>query len=938
MLQTTLPLNSTLQRMTDKARQRNYTYCEAYLIRSSARHRHIGCDVIEKLRPVEEQFSRKAVESAELSASVKSDVSLQEILCESGLLVLRQASFAMAADETSELCNALQSIQPIYLEAEEIDVASVRSYFRHLRNLVREHIKGYASQRFDAYLVVADEFLSQTVLTRTHREEILERTNQRYSVHHPSVSSFPDQITKIVYSVLELAALQALPDGHGRLFRFGRSVYDAKRSIGAENVSLSQYFDFLRQATKDTVRGLERASIEVALEHVCDFLLTVDEVHSHRDSILGPVLKRAKLEAESITSHLQQILEAVLFGSIEGGQDYMTLQLEEIAAKMHKEQCPVSTVAEALHGVRRAVESRLSPRALLVIQEPLEAAAQYFVQIAEMSVSNQAMLQAIADQLEEKFQSFFSRHIGAKSYVTRDQEQYLYNAALSQLPYSGAIMIGRYQATGEFFAEYGFNEEMMLLSLELLENSIRKSFSGQTLGRMLPTWKKIRQHLECSCIIAKNYETIINESVNAVIQKHGSGFSDSEEARESVRREVLMILQTSMVSIIPGGTDTLRMGVAHLIERNVESETSSAIVETIYDSLVQALKKHLIPNQHQRLIPILERIRDTLKAASIIGPSVEETVKQLVEAHAESAHESVREQLRQDFQNLIFRTLLAPTPGGDDWLESHVSIMMKRAQVSSSYASSLHSAVVDLKKRFHRSLDRKTAPAFEDRLARIAESFDLLAEVQTAGSKVTSVAVEKIAVGHQPYFAELVDRSMECAIVSGVVGSHSSVRRFARLALFSAKERNIDAASIHSAYSDMISEISRSLSRSNRKALVPRLESIRDYLTIAAELGANEQTILNESLELLNPQESAEADRDDKVLLLRGSAMALLPECHQDQDLARDVIRYRSSNSNSDSVRSAGSSLKKSVSVHIKAGPVNDFARKVEETAELAAR
>ncbi|MDX2177773.1 MAG: hypothetical protein SF028_15025 [Candidatus Sumerlaeia bacterium] len=973
MLRTILPLAESPYRLTDLARQRNYTYEESTVLESSARLRELGCGAIERLRPQEARIAESALSAAaaDFAALGEAGAELREALRAAVLAILRQAQLAMATDSTEAFSKSLLSFRAPFWVAPGFTGETARTVFEALRDEALAALPGYQGRRFDEYLKVASRFMATVAEVGQVAESIVEEAASAVLARHPAVASrradLPRLLREELLQCLATSVDAMVPDGDAQVPPFGKRIGSRDRAGLFERREALDMAAALRAAIQ---RHLQLARGAEFLEHVrvvTEYAALVRDAHARRADILAAVERRASERhagAAAAMPRLRQWLgeafDACVAGAVPGGRDEMIAALERASAEIAREKPSADLAGDCFQFLVEESEAALSSLSLIQVQHLLHRASHYFFQTCEVAEKGEAMLNGVVDRLAAEHEAFFGRRLGAKAYVVRDQEQVLYNIALGLVPGAEMTTVGRFQAFGEFLGEHGFSQDMMFRSFALLEEACLANFSPRAQSYFMPMWTQVRRYLETVCAMPAPLKKILGEAAAAVSAKHGPALARFPDAERKVHRDLLALLHTCAVTMVPNGERVLRRGLAHFIESIDDARMEPEMLETSFGGLVEAVRTHLPSPHREWLLPALERGRTMIVAAARLAPALEpaakEAAQEALRKHPQVAerHTAASRRGAEDMVHFAKRALLGIAPGGAEWAAQGLW-RFGSSVVESNYGESF---LPDAYSAFHARLTREAkgpgADAFDASMKPMLEALALFSELGAREGSIVASAADDLFAKHPAMLSRYPDCRQKTAedfrdalrycVMGGVPGGQWWIRRYARVQMFVFRHSAFDPAVIGDAYDALASQARANLRGPGAAALAQRLELVRNYLVIAAGLGANEARILDDAWERFTKRHNGKVSTeraardwaaDGTRLVLRASALAMLPECALYQHEVGAAVRASAARGplSPELARDAFESLREAAGAGLAHGPVDQFAAKIRETA-----
>ncbi len=973
MLDTTLPLNPSLVLLTDRARQRNYTYEECTLIAAAARTKSLGCDVLSVIQEHESVLVDAALRRGVPALGPEEVETLRAAMT----LCLRQSGLAMAADEVDELCRALVSLQPIFWGEPGLRGDAVHRAFEALRTETRARIPGYTGRRFDQYIKACCRYLTLCAEVGACAPAAIEESAQALFDRMPELSrKYPAAREKAVADQLQFvlyAVHSTLPDGDQRMLAMGRVVYEFARRAKFEPSMMLQSITLLR---KSMHKALPKGRCHEYLQRerqVLEYVYALCEVATKRETILqaakapvaaSPTNGSDAPAADGLAVYAGRVLDLAILGSVPGSRDALIFGAEEIALEWAR-MVPDTVAATAmLQALLHEAERSLSSLAYMQLQHPLHRLVHFLSQALNLAHHRGVMLDGVVSALEEKYPEFYTRHLGGRSYTRRDHEQLIYNTALSLLPGAEYTTVGRFQAFGEFLADYGFKKELMFDFFEMLEQAFVGTYDAQALGYLLPYWARVRRYLEAECTLAATYQKIIDDTLAVVSQKYPAEMKRTPDAAAKCNRDLKTMLQTAMASTLPGGERIIRRGMAHFIESILDSCMPADLLDLTVATLKKNVQAHLEQTYSSWILPILEKMHVAIRATAQLAPHLGEVVDASARgvlarhAQAEAIYPEALRRAGDDFDNALRRCLLALAPGGADWLAEGTWAFGNSLIASGYPPNMLVDGFGELKKQARKHLDRPTASAFDAVMDPFLEAVGVYTELAEHEQGIITATMDAVFKSHPTVLAKYPDcrqkaaedlsDALRYAVMGTIPGGDWWVRRFARVEMNVCNKSAFDPSFIHDTYAALARVAGEKLSRGARKVILPQLELMRDYMALIAGIAQREQVILEQSVEelvkkhgdgVLRFPNARDKSISDERMVLRSSAMALFPQCQLIQDEVAAVIRAAGRKSHFDPavMRDAFAILKQSCTQHLSTGPVATLTKKIQACSQVLA-
>jgi hypothetical protein len=969
----------SLEKMIDRARQRHFTDEEITRIAHSAGRMAQGCDVAEAIAASEGDLVNRAVTAtlgrfpAVEGRSPNARPLAVELLQQS----LRQAALAMALDDGDRYFTTLAEYQSVVWNA-GLEPAFVESLFEELRDVVRARI---GNKLYDAWLKIAARFFTANAAVGASCHAIINEVAAQVISEFPELANrFPDCEAKIradLEKYLSHTALGLLDDGHHRVFRMLHTYHQAaaRSRYGAAPVQAA--CDLLSDACRRHLAAGPTVEFLAELKRVTHFLVLSADLIDKRDAILNSVVEtlyalhpdkanaNGRSDVREMTKRdLWLVLEHVAFGTHPGGQQKMLDVMAEFNLTLFRFNFGARLIIDAYQLLLEACRRELSGGSLAVLEPHLHRACHYVAMSADLAEKQEPMLNSLAEELAARYPDYYNRHPTSKVYVTRDQEQVLHNIALGLLAGSHHLTVGRFSVFGEYLVHARFNEKMMLESFEMLEQACLTNLSGQSLARLIPRMRRVRQYLELCSMLAFKEEEIVKEVSEAVFNRYATEIDRFSSGREKVKRDLETMLHTAAIAFIPDGEKVLVRGLENFYENLLRSRMNKEMIELTYRSLAKATAARF-PSHKNTYIPVLDSCATFLHVACDVAEHQDSIVAAAVEAafakypEMTTRYAGARRRAEEDLELVVRRCALALVPGGEEPLASGMWRFLDSIMASRFDPEFLKLAYGELRKGVSKKLDRVSNNSLGAVMDKVIAAIDLFAELSQKEGTIVGEAVAALFSKH-PRVAEMYSRARhktthDMAMVlrhGALLAVPGSEARFASLmrtlAAVTIKARFGDAF-MQDAYQILLDGVNKHLSRAHRKLVGQAVEAARDYLTLVAGLGDQEEQILADSLDKLfrdrgrdlsSYPQAREHVRHDEQMILRSSALALVPGGEREHEELLSLMGVVCARGQFDRslLLDAYKALGDSCTSHLKLGPVKQLVGAINKSAQTFAR
>lgn len=967
----------TIETMVDRARQRQFTDEEITALEADARHCLAGVEAADKVKAQEVTLVGSALAALRMEVpSLERDVpGATELIQTIVTMVLRQAAFAAAVGDpkrlTAVLCTLQQAVWESGLGGNPIEAA-----MEGLRDALPATLGDRHGALLDAWLKPASRFLTVTGEVGRAQGDIVRDATARLLARFPDAAGrYPDGERKIREDfalVLMHTIRGSLPGGNELVFAMLRPFHDAMQRSRFDVAVIEEGYRFLLEACQARLGDGRSTELFIALPEVIHFIAASADLATQMESIVEgsvaalyakyPNLCLSDEYREKTKRDERLILEHCLFGSHPGGEDLLLQVASEFWLTLQRYNFGGRFITDAYKLLFERCRQQLRGRTRAQMLGTLHRVVHFLSIAADLAEKQETMLAGVLDELARKHGAMFEAAPFARAYVTRDQEQMLFNLALGLLPGAGRITVDRFSIFGETLLSRGFDARMMGDSFTLLETAMLRDLQSQSVSHLIPRWRRLRRYLEACAALGANEATLIETCARDVSARFSSEVARYPHGAEKVARDLRAVLRAALLYAAPDGEVAVARGMARFLRSIGQAEMDPTMLGSTYAALNLAAMKQA--PQADWLPTVINGCRLAAESWATYCRSSRPAVRKIADEACRSdagwaqRYRGASRRAAEDLERIVWHAVLALVPGGERSIAEGLRHFATAIRVSRFGSAALRATYEALATAVKAPLGKELGAAVGVPLAALTEAIGVCAEAAEREPEICRSVLDELLAKHAGVERQYADARARAESDLSLVLRYASVastpggeRAFARmLELFgeAVLQSRFPAAMMHDAYSLLASVSGRVLTHPAKRNLVARLTEARDYLSLMAGLGACEETILDESWRdfaarhrgaLGKFADSEGETRFDQRMVLRSSVRALLPGGKAAHDEIVDLMRVVAAHRKFDRAMliDAYAGLQTRCQANLAVGPVRELGEVLKQSARAFA-
>ena len=961
-----------LEAMVDGIRSRPFTEEELLNLQACAEEMSLGCDVLARLRTVEDDLLHSALTAQVPGASVADLETLRRILRRPLEDVLRQGAFAMASGEGELFCTTMCEHQKTIWHS-GLAGSALFTVFEALRDRAGLEFGGEASRRYDRWLEVAARFLVASAEVGKASGRILDAALEAAQEATGSGANLwkkdPSVARRELEALLLCSVRAILPDGDQRFFAGMRSLHANLRGAGLDHDFAEAVGTRLVAASREALG--EAGSFEL-LEHLTsavDFAVMSADVHDLGSGIVQRSVARLferhpdrpSTEKEGVEAEQAAHVERCLLGSLPGGRSTFLRELGEVQQTIDRVKPGGDFVADAFDLLLHECEGALGVRSRAMLLPMLERTSHFVAVAADLADRRLEIVSTIADRIVEEFPAAFRENPVDEAVLVRDLQFLIANLATGILPGSDPSVAGGLEAGVEVLTSVNLDGAIVQRAWDALDEALSKKLSPRSAALLAPRWRAVRSALDGRLHLRACEDEVLDAALTRVEQEAPGATSRLEGGSAALRHSLRGGLRAACTAELPASRPRLVREMERLGAVIHAGKFPGRALAAGYGGLVAALDSHAAGSFTSGLQARLERCQSYLELCDGLSSSLDGICDAAASAGLAAAPDvdkripSARRLVSDDLRRIVRLCALALVPGGEGRLADGILRYGKRLEGDGFGAAFLRAACRELVAASERSLEARLARSLLPTLAPVEEAVVSMAALSEAGSATIDRWTLELAAA-KAGDADAWRVRLHWAM--GFVSLHAAV-----VDVPGGSERFADALRLVSASLDFGTDDSELLWRAFdglRERLVGpvfaidggsarALESARDYSAIGAGLAAHQERIVGDSLDsvsstrpnlMKSSPHARERIRFDQRALLRASAISMLPggEGQHRELTARMLVATDRSDFDRELLRHAYRTLREHAVRHLRVGPVEGFGAVLDRTAETVLR
>lgn len=969
------PIFESMEDLINETRNRHFTDEELSRITRHTRHMGYGTEVVDFLSKHESGLVARAINATlgDFPAADQQTPGATDLLRQVLALLLRQAGLAMALDDGKRYFDFLVDLQrPMW--ASPMNPSLIEGAISRLREECGRAIPAPQSGLFDGWLRVASRFLTANALLARQRQELLDGTLGDLQMSEPAMAqNLPAHLRRTLDLMLQHSVQSLLPDGPRRDYAFVAplvsKLFQSEKNPqttgrAAELLRRNAEAHLPRAGSGEVLAAL--AALQTAITAAADISARLEDIMREAGLPYDTVDSRQAITVNQSfayqTSPYSFILQQAILLSLPGTPYEVMRQLTEFEHQLAHGNASAREVADNFQAVLEACRSLLAGATIAELEDNLLRLTHYAAFQADLAQNRDGMIEKMVADHERKYEALYPRKGTSAAMGIRDMEQVLHNIALMILPGSAEQCVSRFSLFGEYLLTSKLNGPMMVELMETLERESTATFMGQTLIRLLPNLRRVRQWLDMVVSLQEHEEGIISRTAAEVLQKHPREADKYENGRERTVNDLRTQLRTSVACFLPNGETVMRRGLHAMMAAVVELKMDKGLWDTFVKTLNKNVAATMPKPQRDRLMPVLERAASFAHIAADYGMALDGITSAAADGVLQKFPQlgtrvvGARGLLIEHLETLMTEAALAILPGGDKTFAVAINDLTEKLLDGRLQGPEITEAFDGLRKAAAKQLDGTSRSAMAAFLDKGCATLMTMGELAGEEEFLLHEAVTQLVTRHSLFAENLPNfsaqmktemrRILRLAVLQSAPGGESvcysgiskMATRLARLRFKSAIAR--DAADL------LVAGLNQMVrTRPFAKAIVKTVQGLGDSLTLLVEVAENEDNILRVSMDRLVAKHGAKADHlregrarktamNDERMMLRSCARNLLPgsEEHHREVLDMEKIVIERYNIDKALVRDAFTILQDTVKEQVKAPASAELRNNIQKS------